>query len=311
MGSVTTTDPPHDTGTGVNMPTFETSQPIVVSIEMSRGVAHLIATDRTDAVVSVNPSDRNQPDDVDAAEKIVVDLVNGTLSIRGPKPRGIVGHVVGWKGKGSVDVTVELPEGSSLRADVAILDLRCDGRLDDVDVKTGVGDVRLDRTGAVRVRTSAGQVSVEQATGTAEIVAAGDLTVGAAAADADVRNLNGRTWLGHMEGTVKVKSANGDVAIEDAGGDVTVKTANGNIRIGQVARGSTSLATAAGGLQIGIKEGTAAWIDVVTKFGRVRNDLDAVEGPETSTDTLDVRARTSFGDVVIARSPVSNRQGGI
>jgi DUF4097 and DUF4098 domain-containing protein YvlB len=292
------------------MPTFETSQPISVSIEMNRGAAHLIATDRTDTVVAVNPSDRSRPDDVDAAEKIAVDLANGTLSIRGPKPRGIVGQVVGWKGKGSVDVTVELPEGSSLRADVGVLDLRGDGRLGDVDVKTAAGDVRLDQTAAVRVRTSAGQVSVEQAGGLAEITAAGDLSVGTAAGDADVKNLNGTTWIGQVQGTVKVKSANGDVAIEDAGSDVTVKTANGNIRLGQVARGSTSLETAAGGLQIGVKEGTAAWMDVVTKFGRVRNDLDAVGGPDASADTVNVRARTSFGDVLIARSPVSNRQGG-
>jgi DUF4097 and DUF4098 domain-containing protein YvlB len=284
------------------MPTFETDQPIVLSIEMSQAVVHVIATDRTDTVVAVNPSDRDRPGDVEAAKETAVDFANGTLSIRGPKPRGIAGHLVGWKRGGSVDVTVELPEGSSLRADAGVADVRGDGRLGDIDVKSGVGDVRLDQSRALRVRTSAGRVAVEEASGRAEVVAAGDLTIGAVAGDADVKNLNGRTWIGRVGGNVKVQSANGDVTIDDAGRDVTVKTANGNIRLGQVARGSVTLETASGGLEIGVREGTAAWIDAATKFGQVRNNLTAADDPEPSAETVQVRARTSFGDVLIERS---------
>ncbi len=155
------------------MPTFETNQPIVLSIEMSMGAVHVIASDRTDTVVAVNPSDRNRPEDVEAAEKTAVDLANGTLSIRAPKPRGIAAPLLGWKRGGSVHVTVELPEGSSFRADAGLADFRCDGRLDDVDVKTGAGDVRLDRTGVLRVRSGAGHVALEEASDRA------DVTVGA------------------------------------------------------------------------------------------------------------------------------------
>jgi hypothetical protein len=291
------------------MPTFDTIEPIVLSVEMSQGAVHVIATDRTDTVVAVNPSDRDRPDDVEAAGKTAVDLANGTLSIRGPRPRGITGHLVGWRRGGSVDVTVELPEGSVLRADTGVGDFRCDGRLGDVDVKTGVGGVRLDQTGALRVRTGAGPVSVEGASGRAEVVTAGDLTIGVVADDADVKNLNGKTWIGRVGGNVKVKSANGDVTIDDAGRDVTVTTANGNIRLGQVARGLVTIETASGGLEIGIREGTAAWIDAATKFGRVHNRLTSADDPEPSAETVQVRARTQFGDVVIARSSVPNRRG--
>jgi DUF4097 and DUF4098 domain-containing protein YvlB len=106
---------------------------------------------------------------------------------------------------------------------------------------------------------------------------------------------------------VKVKSANGDVIIDDAGGDVTAKTANGNVRLGQVARGSVSIETASGAVEIGVREGTAAWIDATTKFGRVRNDLTPTDDPGESAETVQVHARTSFGDVLIARSSVPNR----
>ena len=92
------------------MPTFETNQPIVLSIEMSQGAVHVIASDRTDTVVAVNPSDRDRPEDVEAAGETVVDLANGTLFIGAPKPRGIAAHLIGWRRAGSVEVTVELPE---------------------------------------------------------------------------------------------------------------------------------------------------------------------------------------------------------
>ena len=185
------------------MPTFETNQPIVLSIEMSQGAVHVIASDRTDTVVAVNPSDRDRPEDVEAAGKTVVDLANGTLSIRTPKPRGIAAHLSDGSGAAPSSVTVELPERSSLRAEAGFADFRCDGRLDDVEVKTGAGDVRLDQTGALRVRSGAGHVAVEEASGRAEIVAAGDMTIGVVAGDADVKNLNGKTWIGRVGGTVQ------------------------------------------------------------------------------------------------------------
>jgi hypothetical protein len=288
------------------MPNFQTDQPIVLSIEMSQGAVHVIASDRTDTVVAVNPSDRDRLEDVEAADKAAVDLVNGTLSVRAPKARGITAPILGWKRGGSVEVTVELPERSSLRADTGVADFRCDGRLDGVEVKTGAGDVRLDQTGSLRVRTSAGRVTVEEIVGNTEVVAAGEVTIGVVTGDAVIKNLNGRTWIGRIGGDAKVKSANGDVTIEDAGRDVTVKTANGNIRLGQLTRGSVTVETASGGLEIGVRKGTAAWIDATTKFGRVHNNLTPADDPEPSAETVQVHARTSFGDVLITRSSVPN-----
>ena len=136
------------------------------------------------------------------------------------------------------------------------------------------------------------------------------MTVGAVTGDADVKNHSGNTWIGRVVGDVKVRSANGDVTIEDAGRDVSVKTANGSIRLGQVARGSVTIESASGGLEIGIREGTVACIDATTKNGRVHNTLNSADDPEPSAELVQVRARTQLGDVLIARSSVPNRQGG-
>jgi DUF4097 and DUF4098 domain-containing protein YvlB len=283
-----------------NMSSFETPHPIVLSVELSHGTVQLIAGDRTDTVIAVNPSDRDRREDIEAAEKIVVDHTNGTLSITGPKPRGFA--VVGWGRSGSVDVTVELPEGSSLRADTGVADFRCHGRLDEVSMKTGVGNIRLDQTGVLRVHSGVGHVAVGATSGSAEIVTAGDMIIGTIAGDADIKNRNGKTSISRVDGDAKVRSANGDVSIDDARRDVTVKTANGVIRLGRVTRGSVSLETGSGALEIGIQEGTAAWIDATTKFGQVRNMLTPTDRPEGSADTVEVRASTAFGDVLITRS---------
>lgn len=291
------------------MPSFETHEPIALSIELSQGMVHVFASDRSDTVVAVTPSDPGRPADVEATRKTAVDLANGTLSIRMPKPGGIAAPVIGWKRSGSVDVIVELPEGSSLRADTGVADFRCGGRMGDVEMRTGVGNVRLDRTGGLRVHSGLGRFDVEEASGNAQIVTAGDISIGAVAGDADVKNLNGQTWIGRVGGDVRVRSANGDIAIDDANRDVTVKTANGDIRLGQVTRGSVSLETAAGTIELGIKEGTAAWVDATTKFGRVHSTLAPADDPEQSTETVQVHARTAFGDVLIRRSRAHSKQG--
>jgi hypothetical protein len=66
-------------------------------------------------------------------------------------------------------------------------------------------------------------------------------------------------------------------------------------------RGSVVIETKIGDLEVGIREGTAAWLDVSSRFGHVHNALEAADAPETTTDTVEVRARTSVGEVVIRR----------
>jgi len=101
---------------------------------------------------------------------------------------------------------------------------------------------------------------------------------------------------------VRVRNANGDITLGRAGAGVDAKTSNGTIRIGEVVRGSVALITPAGDLDIGIAEGTAAWLEVKTGFGHVRNLLENAAGPEEAAETVEVHARTSYGDITIHRS---------
>ena len=66
-------------------------------------------------------------------------------------------------------------------------------------------------------------------------------------------------------------------------------------------RGSVVLETGFGELELGVREGTTAWLDVIAQHGSVRSELNAIDGPQQSDETVEVRARTGYGDIVIRR----------
>ena len=66
------------------MPTFDTPAAISVTVELSVGDLRVNATDRTDTVVEVRPSDPGKKADVAAAEQTRVEYANGSLLIKTP-----------------------------------------------------------------------------------------------------------------------------------------------------------------------------------------------------------------------------------
>ncbi|HEX4016998.1 MAG TPA: DUF4097 family beta strand repeat-containing protein [Frankiaceae bacterium] len=282
------------------MPRFETPEPISVTVELGVSNVRISATDRTDTVVEVRPSEETNESDVKAAQQIRVDFSNGSLQVTGPKIRPF--DFSRHKTK-SVDVSIELPSGSQLSGDLQMGDFRSAGRLGECRFKTSAGNLRLQRTGPLRLSTSAGHVRVESVTGNANIsTGSGTIELGAVEGSAVVKNSNGDTTIDAITGDVQVRSANGDIVVHRAGAGVDAKTSNGSIRLGEAVRGSVALGTAMGDLEIGIAEGTAAWLEANTSFGQVRNQLENATQPAESDETVEVRARTSYGDITIRRS---------
>jgi Putative adhesin len=267
---------------GITMPAFDTPEPISVTIELGVGDVRIAASDRADTVVDVRPSDDRDEHDVRAAEQTRVEYTAGRLLVMGPKQRGL-----GLFSKpGSVDVTIELPAGSRLQGDTGVAAFHCVGHLGACRVKTGVGDIAIDRlAGPADITTGTGQVRLGQIDGGAVI-----------------KNSNGDCWVGEITGDLRAHSSNGDISVGRTGAGVAASTAYGDVRIGEVTRGAASLKTSFGEIEIGIRAGTAARLDVSTKFGRVLNDLAAGPGPGASDETAEVHASTSYGDILIRRS---------
>lgn len=254
------------------------------------------ASKRTDTVVEVLPSNGADEADVRAVQQTKVTYANGTLTVKGPKKRSLFGK------SGSIDVTVELPAGSHLRGTSPMGDYTCEGPLGECRVKTSLGDILLAEAGITNLRTDHGDIRVDRAVGDAEIHGAGRIEIGEIAGAATVKNGNGETAIGEITGDLKANSSNGRITVGTAHASVEARSANGAIRLEEVARGVIRLQTAAGDVEIGIRASTAAWLDVNSRIGTVRNALGSAEGPDTSEETVEIHARTGIGDIVIRRA---------
>jgi hypothetical protein len=280
------------------MPAFDTPEPITATIDLPLGDAGIRADDRRDTTVEVRPSDPSSREDVEAAEATRVELSGGKLLVRAPRPRAWWSRSAG----GSVDVTVALPAGSYVRGTSRSADFRCDGRFGDCRIKTGIGHIRIEEADTLFLKSGAGDISVDRVTGHADVTTgSGDVRLRELDRGAVVKNANGDVWVGAAGGDVRVKAANGSVAIDVATAGVDARSANGDVRLGEAVRGAVTLATHAGDVEVGVRPGSAAWLDVTATGGKVYNELDAVDAPADADERLEVRARTSLGNVVVRR----------
>lgn len=287
------------------MTTFETPQPIAVAVDVSvRADIRIVAGNRTETVVNVQPRTATRALDIRVAEQTTVDYADGRLQVRlRPQRR------YSWFGDGgAVDITVEVPIGSSLQLKSGMGDLDCEGEFSSAELNTEMGHVRIDHCTDLRVHTGMGDVTVERVAGRAEIkTGSGKVRIREIDGTASVKNGNGSTHIVDAAGELRVSAANGDVALERAGAATTIKASNGDISVGEVSRGTLTLQTAAGSLAIGVREGSAAWLDLSTKYGRVRNGLDTSSGPGETDAKVEVRARSAYGDITVRRSPAATR----
>jgi DUF4097 and DUF4098 domain-containing protein YvlB len=280
------------------MPTFDTPTAIDVAIHLPVGAVEIIASDRKDTVVTVSPTNPDRPADVRGAEETKVTFDGTLLTIKGPKPRfNFVGP------SESIDVTVEVPTGSRLTVDISMGGLRTSGRLGATRLKGSLGAVSVESTGDLSLNNSHGNVSVGVVDGSLDITAShGQIHVDSVAGDAILKASHGSVTVGDARGNLEAKLSYGDLTIGKSAGSVQAKTAYGAIQVGEVASGSVDVESGFGEVTVGVRQGVAAWLDLSSKKGHVRNELGADSAPEPSEQTVSVRARTQFGNIAIRRA---------
>jgi hypothetical protein len=278
------------------MPTYPTPTPIDLAVKLPVGAVEVIAGDRADTVVTVSPTNPAKAADVRGAAESKVEFDGHRLTITGPRPRfSLVGP------SESVDVLVHLPAGSRLTAETSAGAVRSVGRLGATRIKSSMVD--LDSTGDLWVRAMSGNVTVENVEGGVEVTADhGQIRLGAVAGDAVLKASHGTITIGECAGELEAKLSYGDLDITRALGSVTAKTAYGSIQLHEISSGSVQVESGYGQITIGVRPGVPAWLDLSSKDGRVRNQLDAGGPPDASEQTVAVRARTQYGDITIQRA---------
>jgi DUF4097 and DUF4098 domain-containing protein YvlB len=186
------------------MQKFDTPTPISAVLDIPAGRIRFIAADRADTAVEVLPADASKGRDVKVAEQTKVEYGDGVLRIEASAKNQFLGP------SGSIEVTVQLPAGSQVKAKAASAELRAVGRFGDVAFEGAHGAIKLDEAASVRVTTVGGDVSVGRLNGPAEIsTGKGDIRIAEA--------VRGTVVLRTQAGDVSVGAAHGVSASLDAG----------------------------------------------------------------------------------------------
>ncbi|HEX7537385.1 MAG TPA: DUF4097 family beta strand repeat-containing protein [Dermatophilaceae bacterium] len=280
------------------MPTYSTPTSIDLAINLPVGELEVIASDRTDTVVTVSATNPAKAVDRRGAEETKVDFDGQRVTITGPRPR------ISWLGPTeSIDVLVELPTGSRLTAEVAVGGVNTTGRLGATRIKSSMGPVDVDTTGDLWLRASHGNATLGTAEGGIEITADhGQIRVGTVTGDAILKASHGTIMVGESGGDLDAKLSYGDLEITKALASVAAKTAYGSIQLREVSSGSIQVESGYGQVTIGVRPGVPAWLDLSSKNGHVRNQLDGDRAPDESEEAVAIRARTQAGNINIQRA---------
>ena len=285
---------------------FNTPSPIAVALDLYVANVRFEVSDRTDTIVEVRPSDPAKGADIKAAEntRVEFDEATRTLSIVSRKP---LNRFVNFsKRPESIEVAIQLPTDSDVRGEAELGDFQADGVLGAVMLKTHLGAVQLAETGPLNLRGGVGGINVEGVSGSAEVHSgSGDIQIGAVDGTADVSTGNGKVRVGVVTGPANIKTTNGSVSVDRALTDITAASSNGEARIGEVVRGKVSATSKNGSVEVGVREGSAAWLELNTDVGRVYNELASSDAPaaDEPVDKVEVHASTKLGDVTIRRAP--------
>ncbi|MFH9727818.1 DUF4097 family beta strand repeat-containing protein [Streptomyces sp. NPDC017254] len=187
------------------MQKYDTPAAITTVLDIPAGRIRLVAADRTDTTVEVLPANAAKSRDVKAAERITVTYTDGTLRIEAPAADN---QLLG--SSGSVEITVQLPAGSHVRAKAAAAGLRGVGRLGDITYDVAQGAVELDETAGAQLTALDGDIRIGRLNGPARITTAkGDLHIAEA--------VRGTVELRTEHGEISVGAARGVSASLDAG----------------------------------------------------------------------------------------------
>ncbi|MFJ4677074.1 MULTISPECIES: DUF4097 family beta strand repeat-containing protein [unclassified Kitasatospora] len=187
------------------MQKFDTAAPVTVVLDVPAGLVRFIAADRTDTVVELRPADPAKGRDAKAVEHTEVGYADGVLRIvTDSAAHRLLGP------SGALEVTVQLPSGSTVEAKSADARLRGVGRLGAVTFESARGSVKLDEASAARLTLQDGDIEVGRLTGPAAFsTQRGDLTVAEA--------VRGALELTTRSGSIAVGVARGVSASLDAG----------------------------------------------------------------------------------------------
>ncbi len=257
--------------------------PLTGSIEVScrLGAGSLTVRadeDRDDARVTVTPRQA----DSDLLSRSTIELRGRQLIVHVPDTQASPGT---RRSRDSVDVEIDLPAGTELKAVVGSADIDVQGRIGSLDIGSGSARISLDQVdGGLQVRGGSGELRVARITG-----------------PATVKGGAGRIRIGRADADLTVVVGSGDLELGAAHGQVTMRSGSGGAVIDAAER-DLNLTSGSGAFTVGLLPGQQAELDIKTGSGRVRTEMPLESSSPVASSPILIRARTGSGDVTIRRA---------
>jgi DUF4097 and DUF4098 domain-containing protein YvlB len=239
---------------------FSTPKPVRLELRLAAGDVRVSTVDGDRSTVSVEGSQR-------AVETVRVELVGDRLLVeqRRKSRFSFFGQF-----DGSLDVRVQVPDGSSVEIVTAAADATLSGTFAGVELKSASG----------------------------ALIATGEV-----AGDALIRTVSGDVRLPRVAGELAVQTVSGDVEAESAGGSVSVRSVSGDTRVRSLSAGNVNVQSVSGDVELGVASGHNIDVDAGSASGELSSEVPLSDQAGGDGDpTIVIRSNTVSGDVRVFRA---------
>jgi DUF4097 and DUF4098 domain-containing protein YvlB len=270
------------------MPTYETPGSVSLQIKLPSGRVVVTTADEPRTTVEVVALGRRGQDAVDEIE-ITMDERPGRHLVRvEQRDRFRWGPIqITWGG--DYECRVTCPPGTDLELSGASTDVRVDGELGEVTVRTASGDIR--------VQAVAGPLQVK--------TASGDVFVGDVGGQANVGTVSGDVDIERLDAPLTARAVSGDITIGAVAAELGISTTSGDVDLKAVLEGDVRVQTVSGDVRVGIARGTRVWVDAASVSGKLDSEL-GLEGQDAAGDAegavVPLYVKTVSGDVSVVRA---------
>jgi hypothetical protein len=271
------------------MPTFDTPGSVSLQIKLPSGRVVVTTADEPRTTVDVVALGRRGQDAIDEIE-VTMDEHAGRHVVRiEQRDRFRWGPIqITWGG--DFECRVTCPPGTELDLSGASTDVRAEGELGEVSVRTASGDIRLQAvTGSLQAKT-----------------ASGDVLVGAVGGQGSIATVSGDVGVERIDATFAARSVSGDIAIGTVAAELGVTTTSGDVNLKAVRAGDIRVQTVSGDVRVGVARGTRVWVDAGSVSGKLESEL-GFEDEHAEDDAPDIAVvplyvKTVSGDVSLVRA---------
>lgn len=279
------------------MHTFDTPEPVRLKVELWQGHVTVHATDTSTSTVELEPmhGDSGAQDLIDSA---TVEQRGDEIVVLMPKMKSGL-----FRRSAHILATITVPTHSSAKIETASADVETHGELGDTRVASGSGDLELDTVADADLKTGSGDIELATAHGNLDVkCGSADVKVGQLDGNGDVVAGSGDVVIDQVGGTLKIKTGSGDIVIRQAGEGVDAMAGSGDLVVRRIDHGRLKAKTGSGDIQVGVADGTAAYLDITTVTGEVTSSLDASEAPSEGDRSVELIIQAGTGDVVLQRA---------